>query len=627
MEPVAGRGGARTVVVRRPGAAPAALLDTALEQLGADAAVDGGPGGPAVVLVAPAGGLGPDPALVQRLLDRLGAQQLDLGGEREPVAVPGSVLAGVPLPVDWVSGALRVVVTATATDPVEGYLGAASALATLLPDDAAVPRPEAVTDLLRWAPPHLVVLDATAASDGCFGSVRPSPRDTGTVVAGTHPLAADEALAALMGVDPAQSRVVRHALDELGPPPRTTSGGLEPWDGWRPVAPALLAAAQRAAASAAWAERVLHDVASDAPAGDGDVVLRWARGWLGPLVARADDDPTPLVVAVEGVAFWAAVARAWATVLDKSRVPRRAVSLGLDLGRYGPGDYPAVARYLAPLMALADAIAPRADGVRWRRHGSGVLFVAERELDAPYDAFVARVDITRAIRLMNDYIGGTAVVVGRDRKGRVTRQAERNLYLPQPNYLALYGGEAIDVCKLEHVRYADGEQVITWRTVRSPNGTAVHDDGAVVFRAAGPDRTLVRVYGLQQFVLPPFWQVVDLSRWPQLHDALTDDAYRTFFAATLDRFEACYEGRDRPVGREPWVDHLPPTARASQLLSLVGGALAPAPPAGSEPDADGFVHVVPRPSLDLDRPSRPLPGFAAGLRRAVQLDATRDAGP
>lgn len=63
--------------------------------------------------------------------------------------------------------------------------------------------------------------------------------------------------------------------------------------------------------------------------------------------------------------------------------------------------------------------------------GDAVLFQMDRVLNAPYDDLVARVDIASAIRIMNDYIGGDSLVVSCDKQGRVLRQAERNIYLPQ----------------------------------------------------------------------------------------------------------------------------------------------------------------------------------------------------
>lgn len=524
--------------------------------------------------------------------------------ERAPADLPeGALLRGVPLPAAWSEDAVRVVLSRAATDPVQGFLGACAALAGLLPADCALPTAAAVADLLRHLPPHLSVVDATAGSDGCFGSVRRGERSTATVVAGTSPQAVDEVLAGLMAVDQAVSPIVAAALQEVPlPVPRQISGDLRPWPGWRPVPRELTNACQRAEQVVPGLARVLRDVAADDPGTGEDTVLTAARRWCGSAVSRADDDPVALsglVMLIEGLAFWANAGRAWATVAAKDRLPRREVSLGLDLSRYRAQDYDAVADYMAPLMQLAEQAPVRPGGLRWRRYGNGVLFVMEREVAAPYDAWVARVDLSRAIRLMNDYIGGAAVVVARDDQGRVLRQAERNLYLPQPNYLAFSGGDVIDVCKLEALRYADGESTIAWQTVRSPNGSAVHDDGAVTFRDVGSGRTLVRVYGLQEFTLPPFWETVDLRRYPAVHDALTDDAYRRFFRATLDNFEACYEGRPVSTGRPVQRDPEPPTARLSRTLKLaadaLGGDEAPALLRRGRPqrdvDEDGFHHV------------------------------------
>lgn len=564
---------------------------------------------------------------------------------RTPADLPeGSLLRGVPLPEAWTTAAVRVVLGRAVTDPVQGFAGACAALAGLLPPDWALPADGAVTDLLRHLPPHLSVIDATVGSDGCFGSVRRGERPTATVLAGTSALALDEVLAALMAVDPAVSPIVATALQEVPlPVPRQIFGDVRPWPDWRSVPRELTNACQRAEQVVPVFARVLRDVAADDGGTGEDTVLGAARRWFGSTAARADDDPAALaalVTLIEALAFWGRAGQSWATLLAKDRLPRREVSLGLDLGRYSAKDYTAVADYMAPLMQLAEQSPAGPGGLRWRRYGKGVLFVMEREIAAPYDAFVARVDLSRAIRLMNDYIGGTAVVIARDDQGRVLRQAERNLYLPQPNYLAFSGGDVIDVCKLETLRYAEGDSTIAWQTVRSPNGSAVHDDGAVTFRDVGSGRTLVRVYGLQEFALPPFWQTVDLTRYPALHDALTDDAYRRFFRATLDNFEACYEGRSVATGRPATRDPEPPTARLSRTLKLaaeaLGGDEQPSLLRRGRPqrdvDEDGFHHVpgsaasgpVTRVPLGRDGEGT-LSSVLADLRTTLERDLGRDA--
>jgi hypothetical protein len=609
----AARAGAVVVVARQSATGAGDLLTTALDEIDLGRLRTGAPT-VTILVTAPAA----DPSRLTELLAAAGFGAVAVlrpgSGDTRTAELPeGSVLQGIELPSSWLDADFRVVVAGASTDVLQGYHGTCAALANLIPSGCAVPAAEVVADLLKHVPPDLAVVDATVASDGCFGSVRAAPRSTQTVVAGTSAIAVDEVLATLMGVDPAQSPVVAHAMTEMGlPVPREVHGSLQPWEGWRPVPAQLADACRRATAVLPAFGLLLQTVAGDAPAPDDDPVLREIRRWFGPLVQRVDEDPTALsslVAAVESLAFWGAGAQAWSTVFAKARVPRPEVSLGMDLGSYTAADYDAVADYLAPLAQLAAAVPPRAGGLRWRRYGGGVLFCVERDLDAPYDAFVARVDLSRAIRLMNDYVGGTAVVVARDDNGRVVRQAERNLYLPQPNYLAFSGGECIDVCKLEVVHYGDRESTISWRTVRSPNGTAVHDDGAVTFRAIG-DQTRVTIVGLQEFVLPPFWQTVDLARYPALYDALTEDAYRRFFTSTLDNFEGCYEGRDVQTGRAVSVDPEPPTARWSRGLQVAAGLLREVGSKDEDDvaptvDRDGFRHVAGQatPRVELTTPT------------------------
>ena len=295
---------------------------------------------------------------------------------------------------------------------------------------------------------------------------------------------------------------------------------------------------------------------------------------------------------------------AWEVMFAKSRVVRRDVPLGFEPGDYADDDYDAVADYLAPLEATASRAPASRSGLRWCHHGDAVLFELARVLNAPYDEFVARVDIASAIRLMNDYIGGNSVVVTRDEQGRVTRQAERNMYLPQPNWLAFSGGAFIDVCKLEVVAYREGWRRIAWRTVHSPNGSAVHDDGTVTFRREGDQRTRVTVRGLQQFTLPPFWAAAEPWLVPAVKDQLVEESYRRFFTSTLDNFEACYEGRDFRVGRdrapeddEPLEQRLRQTWGVMRavlpdrpLESLLRARQKRARPSPDLVDEDGFQH-------------------------------------
>ena len=217
------------------------------------------------------------------------------------------------------------------------------------------------------------------------------------------------------------------------------------------------------------------------------------------------------------------------------------------------------------------------------------------------------------MRLMNDYIGGASVPVARDTRGRVSHQAERNLFLPQPNYMAFYGGKLIDVTKLEWNRYDDRQRSIYWKTVKSDNGSARFDDGIITFAEEGGGATRVTVVGRQQFTLPLVWQLADWDLMPTVKDLLVTQAYTSFFTRTMANIEAQYEGRDIRIGRawndgndgpEAAVRDRLPLAQISKALERTGGILGrilqrlpvanlltpKAPAQASRVDEAGFVY-------------------------------------
>jgi hypothetical protein len=314
--------------------------------------------------------------------------------------------------------------------------------------------------------------------------------------------------------------------------------------------------------------------------------------------------------------------------------------LNLNLKIYSPADYEKSKAYMEPLEQIAFDAPPDTDGLRWRYLDNSVLFYCSRRLPIPFADFVERVDISRAVRMMNDYIGGACVPVVRDAQGRVTHQAERNLYLPQPNYVALSGGQPIDVSKLEFITYAGNEHKIFWRTVKSENDTARFDDGAVAFVKAGDDETLVTIAARQEFILPAFWQMMNLDLIPAVKDYLVLDAYRNFFIRTLANFEAAFEGREYRAGR-PWPDPANdavgepalPTERLSAAAQRLAGdaraamdrltsglSLSPSRPAPVEVDEHGFSHFAPAEESQAPKP-KPLmdTGF---IRDAAAAAAT-----
>ena len=215
------------------------------------------------------------------------------------------------------------------------------------------------------------------------------------------------------------------------------------------------------------------------------------------------------------------------------------------------------------------------------------------------------------------------------------RQAERNIYLPQPNYLVLYQGKPIDVSKLEVVEYAADRHRLYWKTLLSENGSATYDDGIATFERTS-DGTCVTITGRQQFTLPMFWQVFDPDIVPGLKARLVTHAYQTFFDRTIANFEALVEGRDIRIDRPVDEPAAPPVEQLMPLLQQIGEVAMPflrqltgkhggtMSGADHRIDSDGFVHVTPAQSASPDPEQwlAEITRFIDGLGQAVQRDLT-----
>jgi hypothetical protein len=519
-----------------------------------------------------------------------------------PVA-PESVLHGRPCSLTWATADCRVVVGRAVTDLVDGYAASLATLLTAVPEVAGAEAADVCVDLLAHIPVDLVVVDALEPSVGADGArLRRVIRDESLVVA-TDPVLADTATAALLGQDRSASRLVARAVERLDASTGGTVGDLRPVTGSGVSSPSpRLRAAARALCAEPRLERVLH--AAVGPTGDdqpdqGDPVLAALRAVLTPLVEGAGDAAGE--VALEGILALvhglAHSRQSWATNLDKDAVDRREVPLGFDPAAYPHDAYAWLPDFLAPFEDLVRDLPANQDGMRWRLVDGATVFAIEREVRADFDAWVARVDVGAGISLMADYLGGRRVPVDGAPDPDVTWQAERNLYLPQPNYLAPWGAHPIDVCKIEQVERRADLHRLTWRTVHSPNGSATFDDGSLTF-ARAPAGVRVTVTGRQQFSLPPAWAGVDLGLWPEVRDPLLAEAYRRFFTSTFDNLEACFEGREFRIGRPP-PDPDEPLLTASVSLLLAAAQEWLAERSGTSAtqdgdsllDADGFTHV------------------------------------
>jgi uncharacterized protein (DUF362 family) len=585
----------------------------------------------------------------------------DLGEDLAPVAFPpGALLHGSSLSRAWADADVRLLFAKNRTDEVEGYALTLDSLIGVLPlaDKDYFYRQRCdpgtlVLELLSSVPPHFALVDAVVSGHGSGGARAPRPLDTHTIIASRSPVLADFVAGLKMGVDPSISRLTAAALRSGRLPPRyQLDGNLGVYAGWQPVNPIALDAVRRRHAWVAvsrtlspWLQQIdaasfphkqpadaqIHEaVASRFADLDGDggalalyALVNYALGWL-----------------FDGV-------NGYQMLHDKDRVRRRHVPLGFDPAAYAPADYEGI---LPELLQLRETLRDQPfdnNGLRWRYVNEAVIFEISYLFPVPFEEFVAAIDVARTIQFMNDYLGGVVVPVAHDALGRVTHQAERNLYLPQPNYLVLSQGAVIDVEKLEHVEYADGLHRMSWKTIRSENGSAQYDDGVVAFSREEAS-TRATIFGRQLFALPPFWKAVNLDLAPALKQELVTHAYTTFFLRTFANFEALLEGRPIAIGRA-WPDETAEpllaetlAAKIAVLLERHGPLLSRAWRAVPRPDplrvdALGFSHFSaaaadPRAGLTPEEAaageafSRGWSEFWTGLSDALRRDASAPPG-
>ena len=582
---------------------------------------------------------------------------VDLADDLVPVSFPpGSVLAGTGLGRAWVEAHYRISFAKNKTDEAHQYALGLEGLIQVLPlrdkdyhYRHRLRSEDVCLELLRTTPVHFAIVDAVVSNHGGAGVRACRPLDTQTIIASADLLLADVVAAEKMGLDPAVSPVTARALRDHGfPASWEVAGDRRRYPGWVNVDPLLADSVRRRDAwpdarrtLTPWLQAVNPELFPFK-----DVLTARLNAFVQRYLPTLHAGP---------LGFWALVAlnhalgaaytalEAVRVLADKDSLRWRAAALGLDPGAYAAGDYDAVAPYVEGLAVWLGNAPVDANGLRWRHLEQSVVFEFSRTVPAPFDEFVTGVDISRAIQFMNDYIGGVAVPVSRDAAGRVIRQVERNLYLPQPNYVVLWGGPVIDVTKLEVVRYRPDEHRIFWKTVRSENGSARYDDGSVAFTRSLEGETRVTVSGRQEFTLPPLLEALTLGMSPLVKDHLVTHAYTTFFTRTVANFEAVFEGREVRIGRDAATigDERLPTEVATDAVrrlgdfvrehwSAIGAALGRARPIPSHVDEHGFAHFPGRGAGPNGHPSgdaagRPAAGLGPVLREVFGefFDAVR----
>jgi uncharacterized protein (DUF362 family) len=567
----------------------------------------------------------------------------------EDVFPAGSTLRDAAIASAWVDADFRIVFAKCKTDEAEGYSLCLDSLVGILPEadkDLHYKRArsidEVIRDVLCRCPVDFALIDATVGSHG-GGQRAPKAIATNAIVASPSIVLADYACALKMGIDPFVSRTFQTASRTWPLSGYEIKGNLNVFEGWNNVAP-IVQRSRRYRGDAIALDRLVEPWLQNLDAdlfslkNPLDATLNAA---LAPFFKDSAESPTANYILIAANLIIGSIGHlleSYRTLFDKDALRQKTVGLGFDPEAYGAEVFHQIVDDLEILGKVASTSPERSPGLRWRTVDKAIVFSYDRILDIDFDQFVERVNVARTIQFMNDYIGGVIVPLERDANDRPIRQAERNIYLPQPNYLILFHGKPIDVTKLECVEYSGDRHSLYWKTIHSSNGSAQYDDGIARFARTDDGRTSISIIGKQLFTLPLFWQVFDLDLVPDVKAALVTHAYQTFFDRTVANFEALTEGRDIRMGRpfEP-----PEKTEAGQLLGIfeqaaeslaplmakLGTAKALIPGAANPVDADGFVHGVAVHPSKPQGESSPAAGyseafssFMTGLKEAAARD-------
>lgn len=483
---------------------------------------------------------------------------------RTRLARPGKLLTEADIIDHWREADFRIVFAKNKTDETEGYALCLESLFGLLviPDKDyfyrhRMPGPEVLLEILELASPNFALVDGTTSLHGSGGTRSPNEHKSDTIIASEDVVLADYLGALKMGLDPSISRLFAKVTEETGlPHGYRLSGSIAPYQNWLNVHPLVIDSSRRrdrwvdvSRNVRPWLQEIdaeLFPLREIIDSKCNEVAVPWFR--------NIDADPAGFVLLLAFNYFLDALgssAYAYQVMYAKDTIRRVLVSLNVGSDTFGENSYASIPAELDELRLVLEGLS-FSDGIRWRYLGEAIAFEAITTIPIGFEDFIAAVDITKTIQYMNDYLGGSTVVVETDNVGRPIRQIERNVYLPQPNYLCMYGADPIDVTKLEVAQYRDGEHRMYWKTIKSENSSARFDDGIVTFTRK-PEGTHIAICGRQLFALPQIVQMARLELNPRLKASLVNEAYQRFFQRTFSNLEAVAEGRDVKMGRE-WCD-------------------------------------------------------------------------
>ena len=411
-------------------------------------------------------------------------------------------------------------------------------------------------ELYEQFPVHFNIIDAYVSNHGNVGSQVLNPLETQTIIAGHDAILVDWVGAIKMGVDPYLSPLNKKALEKIGLPDKyQIIGSLAPYEGWKNVHPLISDSFLRLDEAEAitrifWPASFIVDSRLFPWQKRRD---KWVNALISPYWARVDRWRPFLWLIIYFNYFFVWVffmKRIWRTLINKKQLRRKELPINVARDQFHEGDYRALPALMRPLEEIVEAI-PNKNGSCHTFVDGAILHYLERDIDFPFEKFVRKVDISKAVTSMHDYIGGRTVQVKHDSRGRCIHQLERTVFLPQPNSFILFNASTIDVTKIEWIQYGRGFRKIIWKTVLSDNDSAIYDDGTVTFERQN-GRTRIRILVHQHFLNPPVLWWMKLNYYPGLRRSLTVRGFRRFFEKTMDNYCSVAEGTYEPIGR-PWV--------------------------------------------------------------------------
>lgn len=430
--------------------------------------------------------------------------------------------------------------------------------------------------VLRHARPHFAIVDAlTVAHDAEFASATKALQTNG-LVASSDVLLADWIAALKMGTDPYLSPINSLAVNRMGLPTRwTIDGNADAWPEWTSTDESSVRARR---SRARWPEldsflrAVLQEVDRERfPFRD--IAIDQLN-----LAVRARVNDIADVTALRAIGSllqqlisWLALSHAaYSSVFNKHGLLRSDAPVLADLDQLSFKEIDGTRAVVEQAERALAGTKPDARGFHFRTLDGHIHFGGSTTIQLPFDEFVERVDVSHAIQYMNDYLGGCWIPVTRDANGRPTRQVERNVYVPQPNWTALFGGDVIDVEKFEVIKRTPSRHCIWWRTIHSQNKSSDADDGAVRFVKDIDGHVQVHIFARQRFRQPYLVAAAHVERFPRIYAELVSDAYGQFFDVTIANLKRAYDGEDYRIGREPSAIR----SEVRSIISTLGAAAA-----------------------------------------------------